>query len=269
MRRGRVLPLLLLAAGCTGSSPALDWPDERRALAWKATVYSEVGQARHRVKSRLQDQTSRWRSPLGGLRLAVDLRSRSGFEASGEVSSLWTNDETETWTRNSETASRNTLEIQSREARLLLGYGTDVEDIGHLSLLGGLAWRRLEMDRKLPDGDLASCKSGLPFATVEGRASMPLVGWESDPRVSFDTSLSFGWLLEPEAQVEGTAVEGDRGWLLRWRAGFDYELTRRSSLYLGGFVERMDIEGGIRGSAEWPDSRSTAGGFEIGLEVRF
>jgi len=257
---------MLFSIGCAAAPVR---PDGEPGIAWKVTAAAQVGQARNRVESRLQDQTGRWKSPLGGARLALDLQTPAGLEVSAEASGSLTNNETETWTHDGATVSKNEMEIRGWETRLLAGYGAEVEDIGRFSLLAGLTWRDVEMERNLSDGDSTRWDAGLPFVTVEGRASMPLVGWKSDPRLSFDTSLSFGWLLEPEAQVEGTAVEGDRGWLLRWRAGFDYELTRSTSLYLGGFVERMDLDGGIEGNAEWPDSRSTAGGFEMAFSFRF
>ena len=62
---------------------------------WKVTTTAMVGQARKRVESWLHDETGRWNSPMGGARLALDLHTRPGFEASGEISGLWTNNETE------------------------------------------------------------------------------------------------------------------------------------------------------------------------------
>lgn len=254
--------LLLLAAGCAERM-------EEDQPPFKVMVSGQVGQARNRVESELTDSTGKWSSPAGGPRVVMDVHTSIGIEASAEVSALWAREDTETWTRDGQELSTNDMTVATREARLLVGYGADIEEFGRLSLLGGMTYRQLKLERDLPNGDTNNWDCDLPFATIEGRASLPIKADYIENRLLFETSLSFGWLLQPEADVEGTTVKGDRGWLLRWRAGFDYELTKGVSLYLGGFVERMDLVGGVEGDAEWPDSRSTTGGAEIGLVFRF
>jgi len=270
------LPVLLLtallpaAAGCTPLPAAGDWPDPDREVAWTVSTSVDVGAARHKERSELQDLKSQWDSTFVRPRLVADARGKTGFEACVELSGFWTDEEEETSRRDGAKISENEMDITGYEIRGLAGWGVTFDEVGRFSLLGGVAFRNVEVERKFSDGDSAKLDSDLLLAEVELRARLPI------PRsmmlkvpAAFEARASWGWLLDPEVEAEGETVEGDRGWLLRLRAGFDVEINPRTSLYLGGFWEVLDITGGTKGAAEWPDSETKTGGGEIGLRFRF
>ncbi len=262
--------LTLCAAGCREPGPSPAWlaPGGGAQLLVKASV--DVGQAKHLEDSNLVDLKSDWESLMARPRVVLDLRTRIGFEASAQASGLFTNNEDENWKTGGVEVSDNELEITYWEFRALAGWSLEVEDLGHFSVLGGLAGRFVELDRKFDDGSRAKVDSDLFFLEVELRAVMPLGREALGFPVNFEASASYGWLLEPEAEVPGAGtIEGDGGGLLRLRVGMDFRFSERLSVYLGGYWEVLKIQGGTEGIYEWADSESTAGGGEVGLRLRF
>ncbi len=262
--------LSVLAAGCRGLGPSPAWLEPGRKAQVVLKASTDVGQIKHEENSNLIDMDSDWEAWMVRPRLVAELRTRAGFEASVEVSGLFAGEDDEKWKVGGANVSSNQLEIGSWEFRTLAGWGLDVERVGHFSLLGGLAARFSEMERKFDNGRRTKFDADMYFLEGELRAVLPLRKDSLDIPANMEMSASYGWLLNPEADVDGAGtIEGDRGWLLRLRAGLDFQFSERASLYLGGYWEVLKIEGGTKGADEWPDSESTAGGAEFGVRVRY
>jgi len=234
-------------------------------------VSADMGIARYREERRLAETKSEWGSSFVRPRITIDYAAGCGFEASAEVSGFQTNDGKERWEQDGAAVSDNRLAFDGREARVLAGWGVSVEDTGRFSLLGGLAYRDVSMERRLPDGGTEAQDMSLAIAELEARALLPVRerGWDDMP-VSFDASVSGGRLIEPRADFPGAGtIEADGGWLVRARVGFTLRPHRNADVFLGVFCERMEIDGAMRDGAEWPDSTWWAQGFWLGLGWRF
>jgi hypothetical protein len=267
------LPLTVVCAavlaGCAGPDIGQKWPDPNRALMLSAAVTVDVGPVKHTEDSNLFDLDSEWEATVFRPRLVVDLRTRIGVEVSGEFSGTFTTEEEETWEFDGFEVGDNDMEITGYEYRALAGWGTDIQHFGRVSLFGGLAGRTVTLARD-DDGDDSETEADLYFAEAELRLVVPLRQDLLDLPVTLRASASYGWLLSPEAEVEGAGtIEGNGGYLFRARAGFDFEVNRRINVYLGGFYEFMSIDGGREGLYEWADSETSAAGGEAGVRILF
>lgn len=259
--------VLLLAAGCApdGDEAGNEW------VGWRAAVSSDIGIARYREERHVTGTKSEWESSFVRPRATVDYTAGWGFEASAEASCFSTNDGKERWEQDGTAVSDNRLAFDGHEFRLLAGWGLSVEDYGRFSLLGGMAYREVDMERRLTGGGRETQELGLATAELEARASLPVRerGWDEMP-LSFDASVSGGRLIEPRADFPGAGtIEAEGGWLVRARAGFTLRPHRNVDVFLGVFCERLEIDGATSGGAEWPDSVWSAQGFQVGIGWRF
>lgn len=268
MRKLAGLAILLAAVGCTAGPVGPGEEQQVKILTTSVTV--DVGQAKHKEESILTDTRGEWSAIMARPRVTTELRLPGGLEVFGEASAFASDRDEETWKLDGVVVGEDDLELEGFELRALGGFGVDVEEIGRFSILGGVSYRDVDLDRRTAGADTSS-DSELPIVEVEARARLPIhMAATKDIAASFDASLSAGYLLEPEADVPGAGtIEGDDGWLIRFRAGFTVRPSSRLSFYLGGFYERLEIDGGTDGAAEWPDSTTSFGGAELGATWRF
>jgi hypothetical protein len=240
------------------------------AIRSRLRLSMDMGQAKHTEETELDGFTSDWESFLFRPRLKADVRLPGGVEFSGEAAGFFTAREGEDWEPSDFGAEDGNMRIAGWEVRALAGWGCDIEEFGRVSLLGGLAGRSLDLKRRSDSGESATTESDLMMWEFEGRLALPLARDLLDFPVTFEGSVSYGRLISPEAEVQGGGtIEGEGGWIFRARAGLDFEVNERLSIYAGGFYEFLKIEGGVEGASEWPDSESTAGGGELGVSLRF
>jgi hypothetical protein len=238
---------------------------------WTVTTAVAGGEARHHERSLLTPLESKWHSKLAGARVAVDLRTRPGFELSLQGLGYWTetNDE-HVQVSPSIPFSSNELNMQAYEAQALFGWGFTAEGVGRFSVLGGLLAREATLERKFGPGltDKLDTQLALPTAELRAWLPIPLEDWERP--LAFYATGAFGLLINPSADVKGYgSIKGDGGWMLRTRAGFNYQFSDHVGFFVGGFFEKLEIEGGSKDGGEWPDSMTTAYGGEAGLTFKF
>lgn len=257
---------LLAAAGCGPRTPYAGWPDPDRAVLCTVRLSVDAGTVSHRQESALVDLKSDWSGTMVRPRVAVEVRTRPGLELAGDFAGFQTTEQHEYWELGGAPFLRERMKFSGTEFRALAGWGFDVEDIGHFAALGGLSGRSAKIERR----DGGTWDADMYFAEGEARAELPLPEESLGTPAQFRMSAAWGWLLEPEAKVEGAGtIEGDQGWILRLRAGLNVDLSRRAGFYLGGFWEKLDVIGDTKGAAEWPDSDTKAGGGEVGVSLRF
>jgi hypothetical protein len=268
MRELAGLAVLLAAAGCV--TGPVGPGEEQGAKILITTVTVDVGEVKHKEESILTDTRGDWSAVMARPRVVTEFRLPGGLELLGEASVFASDRDEETWKLNGVVVAEDDLELEGYELRALGGFGVDVEEIGRFSILGGVSYRDVEIDRRTGGAD-AGWDFELPIAEVEARARLPIhMGATKDVAASFDASFGAGYILEPEADVPGAGtIEGDDGWLIRFRAGFTIRPSDRLSFYLGGFYERLEIDGGTDGADEWPDSSTSFGGGEVGASWRF
>ncbi|MHC4913941.1 MAG: hypothetical protein ACYTGB_00500 [Planctomycetota bacterium] len=262
--------LAVLTVGCTGPDVGQRWPDANRHFMASVKGGVDIGGIWHTEESNLVDMESEWESTVFRPRLTADLRMRLGVELSGEVNYFLTLEDEEDWDFNGVPFSQNDMDMQGLEWRALAGYGIDVQHFGRISLFGGLAGRSIELNRELSGGGSSKTEADMYLWEVELRLVLPLNQEIVGVPMTFESSVAYGRLINPEADVEGAgAIEGDFGWVLRVRLGMDLAVTDRLSVYAGGFYEDLKIHGGVEGPYEWTDSDTRAGGGEISVRYRF
>jgi len=269
----KLLPLLfvLAAVGC-GSGAAVSAPgapggEDTPVLALRVTT--DVGEARHKEESLLTDVESEWSATFVRPRVAIDYRRPDGLEVTAELLAFMTPKNEETWKDGGVVVGENDLQLEGYEGRALAGWGVWIEEVGRFSILLGGSMRSVELEREV-GGAVADSEFDLPIAEVEARVSLPIRSAESELTGSFDLSIVGGWVVEPEAEVPGAGdIEGDDGYLFRTRVGFTINPHPQLSFFLGGFYERLELEGGVEGAAEWPDSTTNVAGAEVGAIWRY
>ncbi len=264
----------LVATGCRkGPDFGQKWPDPERRIVASARASTDVGQAKHVEESNLGPLDSDWESLVIRPRVQFDLRTRQGFEFAAEFNGFFTDgDREEEWEFRGEKISENELDIDGHEFRLQGGWGVDIQRFGRITVLGGFAGRYLTLERQFDDRDSTEVDADMYFWEFEGRLALPLLKSKTQLPLTLQASISYGRAIDPEADVDGAGtIEGNHVWLLRARAGLEYQATERISVYLGGFYEDLEVDGGVTSdeTAEWADSESIAGGGEIGVRFKF
>jgi opacity protein-like surface antigen len=268
-----MLTVAFAAAGCRqGPDIGQRWPDPDRKVMLSARASCDIGQAKHVEESNLSALNSDWESVVYRPRISVGLRTRAGLEFSAEFSGIFTDDDREEeWKLDGEKVSENDLGIDGHEFRLLGGWGADVQHFGRITLLGGFTGRSLKLERDFEGRDSTEVDADMYFWELEGRLALPIKRGAMKLPITLEASVSYGRAIDPEADIDGVGtISGNHVWLLRARAGLDFQINERVSLYLGGFYEDMEVDGGTRDDTyEWADSESITGGGEVGVRVKF